>query len=221
MRAKACAQLGHPRSADSRLVRAGTDTRLVTTVPNWLALVGLVVPAATGLVGYVLAGRNERARDERAAAREAIARRASVRERLDEQSHAFQRETLLELQDVLQRLMRCTSRVILHDRRTLKERGELTLVGEELDRESYEIGVAAQRLQERVLERALREAIGQFRSQVSTIQASFVFVSEMSAEDGIAHLESQLATLGEYYTAITHLVGTALRIELGWLPENE
>jgi hypothetical protein len=89
--------------AYSWFVRIGPDTRRVTTVPAWLAVLGLVVPAGTGLIGYVLAGRNEQARDDRAAKREAVARRASVRERLQEQSHAFQRETLLELQDALQR----------------------------------------------------------------------------------------------------------------------
>jgi hypothetical protein len=192
----------------------------VTTVPNWLALLGLVVPAATGLAGYVLAGRNERARDERAAAREAMARRASVRERLDERRHAFQRETLLELQDALQHLVRCTARMILHDQKTLKEHGTLTLLGEELNEESYEIGVATRRLQERVLDAALRDAVEQFRSHVSGVEASFVVVNELSAEDGIKQLEGQLRTMTEHYVVVNELVGTALRVELGWLPEE-
>jgi hypothetical protein len=192
----------------------------VTTVPNWLALLGLVVPAATGLAGYVLAGRNERARDEREAARDAMARRASVRERLEEQSHAFQRETLLELQDVLQRLVRCTSRMILHDRKTLKEHGKLTLLGEALNEESYEIGVTTRRLQERVLDVALRDAVAQFHSHVSGVEASFVIVDDLSVEDGIKHLDGLQRDLAQHYVALSERIGTALRAELGWLPEE-
>jgi hypothetical protein len=134
----------------------------VTTIPNWIAVLGLIVAPVTGLLGYVLAGRNERARDERAAKREAVARRASVRERLDEERHAFQRETLLELQDALQRQVRCAAKVIIHDRSTLREHGTLTQVGPELSGESYEIGVTTRRLQERVLDGALRGAVGEF-----------------------------------------------------------
>jgi hypothetical protein len=192
----------------------------VTTVPNWLALVGLVVPAATGLAGYVLAGHNERARDERAAVREAMARRASVRERLDEQRHAFQRETLLELQDALQRLVRCTARMILHDQKTLKEHGKLTRLGEELDEESYETGVTTRRLQERVLDAALRAAVDEFRRHVTEVETSFISVNDMNAEDGIRHLDGLQMDLVQHYVRLSDQLGTALRVELGWLPEE-
>jgi hypothetical protein len=192
----------------------------VTTVPNWLALVGLVVPAATGLAGYVLAGHNERARDERAAVREAMARRASVRERLDEQRHAFQRETLLELQDALQRLVRCTARMIFHDQNTLKEHGKLTRLGEELDKESYEIGVTTRRLQERVLEGALRAAVDEFRRHVTEVETSFISVNDMKADDGISHLDGLQRDLVQHYVTLSDQLGTALRVELGWLPEE-
>ncbi|MCW3063320.1 MAG: hypothetical protein JWN32_492 [Solirubrobacterales bacterium] len=192
----------------------------MTTVPNWLAFVGLVVPAATGLAGYVLAGRNDRARDERAAAREAIARRASVSERLEEQRHAFQRQTLLELQDVLQRMVRCTAKVILHDQQTLKESGTLTQVGEELSNESYEIGVATRRLQERVLDPALRGAAEQFRAHVTGHELSAVALRELSADDALKRLEAQLRDLNGQYVVISDLVGASLRVELGWLPSE-
>ena len=200
------------------IVRLGPDTRRVTTVPNWIALLGLVVPAATGLAGYVLAGHNERARDERAAAREEMARRASVRERLEEQSHAFQRETLLELQDALQRLVRCTARVIFHDQKTLREQGKLTRLGEELDEESYEVGVMTRRLQERVLDAALRGAVEEFRRYVTEVEVSFVSVHDMKAEEGIRHLDGLQRDLVQHYVALSDQLGAALREELGWLP---
>jgi len=191
----------------------------MTTLPNWLAGLGLLVPAVTGLFGYVLAGRNEQARDERAAKREAVARRASVRERLEEQSHAFQRETLLELQDALQRQVRAVAKVIFHDRSTLRDQGKLTLVGPDLDAENYEIGVTVQRLQERLLDAALRDAVDNFRRHVVRVETSFIAVQEMSAEAGISHLEGLQQEIGEHYMALGDQIGTGLRAELGWLPE--
>jgi hypothetical protein len=54
-------------------------------------------------------------------AREESARRAALADRLEEDRHAFQRDTLLELQDELQRLARATTRILLQDERTVKE----------------------------------------------------------------------------------------------------
>ncbi len=192
----------------------------MTTVPNWLAVIGLVVPAGTGLVGYVLAGRNEQARDERAAKREAVARRASVRERLDEERHAFQRATLLELQDALQRQARSVAKIINYDRRTLRERGTLTLLGPELNDESYEIGVTTRRLQERVLDAALRDAVGEFRRHVADVETASIRMEGMSADAGVEHLDALQREVVGHYSALSDQVGKALREELGWLPEE-
>src|ERR1700756_3090739 len=60
--------------------------------------------------------RNEEARDKRAAAREDAARRAALTERLEDQRHDIQRETLLELQDELQQLARATVQILMFDR---------------------------------------------------------------------------------------------------------
>ncbi|MGA9314510.1 MAG: hypothetical protein WBV77_07775 [Solirubrobacteraceae bacterium] len=192
----------------------------MTTIPNWLAVLGLLVPSGTGLAGYILAGRNEEARDERTAKREAVARRISARERLEEQRHALQRETLLELQDALQRQVRCAAKVIFHDQQTVKQHGTLTQIGEELNEESYRIGVTVRRLKERVLDPELRVAIEQFHNHVSGLDASVVVVKEMSAQDGIKHLGGQLMNLTNHYTSVSDLMGTSLRVELGWLPEE-
>lgn len=192
----------------------------MTTIPDWLAILGLIVPSGTGLAGYVLAGRNEQARDERAAKREAVARRSSVRERLEEQSHAFQRETLLELQDALQRQVRSVARIIMHDRRTLREHGTLMQLGPELNDESYEIGVTTRRLQERVLDAALRDVVGGFRRHVADVETACIAMQEMSAEAGVLHLDGLQREVAEHYSALSDQLGAALRAELGWLPEE-
>ncbi|MHB8290407.1 MAG: hypothetical protein ACYDEY_14485 [Acidimicrobiales bacterium] len=188
----------------------------MTNIPDWLAALGLIVPALTGLVGYGLAGRNEEARDMRAAERETIARRSALGERLEEQQHAFQRETLLELQDVLQSQMRCAAKGILHDQRTLRSQGTLTLLGPELDEESYNTGVAIRRLRVRVLDSNLRDEIEEFHAFTSTIQASASVISNLpTAKDALARLESQMAELSQRYQAITETLGISLRTELG------
>jgi lambda repressor-like predicted transcriptional regulator len=139
---------------------------------------------------------------------------------LDEERHAFQRETLLELQDALQRQVRCATKVILHDRRTLQEHGTLKQLGPGLNAESYEIGVTTRRLKERVLDDALRNAVEEFRSHVAVIETSSVSLREMSAEAGVQHLDDLQRDLGRRYIILSDLVGTALRSELGWLPEE-
>lgn len=190
----------------------------VTTIPTWLAAVGVVVPAltaaASALGGYLLAGRNEQARDERAAERETTARLATVSDRRDEQRHAFQRETLLELQDVLQKQVRTSSRIIMHDRETLKEHGTLTLLGDELDQESYDIGVAVRRLQERVLDAELRDTVERLRVRVAVAGTGVAGPTQPTIDD----LEQRFRDLSDEYTAVSEAVGSALRAELGWMP---
>lgn len=206
-------------SESAVIVRLGSDTRRVTTIPDWLAIAGLLVPSATGLAGYVLAGRNDQARDDRAAKREVTARKASVRERLEEQRHAFQRETLLELQDVLQRRVRATARIVLHDRETLEKHGTLTAVGDDLDNETYELGVATRRLQERILDDGIRKAVGAFTERLTTAELP-VAVQDMSAEDGVKHFDRLLMSLTNDYLSVSGVIGEALRAELGWLPRE-
>lgn len=187
----------------------------MTNVPDWLAALGLIVPALTGIAGYGLAGRNEQARDVRAADREAVARRAAQGERLDEQRHAFQRETLLELQDVLQRQVRCTAKAILHDKRTLQSTGTLTQVGPELDQESYDNAVALRRLKVRVLDENLRNEIEAFHGFTASIQVPVAVISQTSPADAIKRLDEQMRELSERYEALTETLGISLRAELG------
>jgi len=52
----------------------------VSSIPVWYGVVSLVVPTGTGLLGYLLSGRNNEARDRRAAEREQQAARQLERE---------------------------------------------------------------------------------------------------------------------------------------------
>jgi hypothetical protein len=75
------------------------------------AVVGSITTLDGTLGGYWFSGRNDEARDKRADQRETRARRAVLAERLEEERHTFQRDTFLELQNLLLELARWSSLV--------------------------------------------------------------------------------------------------------------
>lgn len=82
---------------------------------TWVAAIGPITAAGGTLGGYWFAGRNEEKRDEQTAVREAAARRAPLAERLDDQRHEIQRETLMALQTELVQLARLTAQIVMYD----------------------------------------------------------------------------------------------------------
>ena len=177
----------------------------------WAAIVGPITTLLSGLGGYWLAGRNDDARDQRAAAREEAARRAALAERLEEQRHTFQRDILLELQDELQHLARITTRIAIQDRKTLKERGQLYLLPEEMSDEANQIVISVQRLRTRALDPVLRQAVADFIDLCSRDASA---LARASAETILAHLDQQEAQLTHRYIALNDLLGELLRQEL-------
>lgn len=192
----------------------------MTNIPDWLAALGILAPATTGLGGYWLAGRNEEARDKRAAAREVENRRTKLAERLDESKHTFQRDLLLELQDVLQRQVRATAKVLLHDKSTLLETGSFSLLGDDLNQECYNIGVNLNRLLVRVLDDTLRQHLEEFHIFSSKLEISLTQIKDVPVDKAIQFLEDCMHNLNEKYMAVNSALGDALRSELGRSPDK-
>ena len=184
----------------------------------WSAIIGPITTLLGGLGGYWLAGRNEETRDQRAASREQVARRAALAERLEDDRHGFQRDTLLELQDELQRLVRNTAQIVLQDQKTIKQYGQIYLLAGDLSDQAMQITVSVQRLRSRVLDDQLRAAIGDFVGLCSSagIQPTFPQgkVPDDQKDQELARLRRQNTQLAEAYAALTELVGTHLRSEL-------
>lgn len=185
----------------------------------WTAIIGPITTLLGGLGGYWLAGRNEDARDQRSARREQVARRAALAERLEEDRHSFQRDTLLELQDELQRLVRNTAQIMLQDEKTIKQFGQIYLLGGDLSDEAMQITVSVQRLRSRVLDDQLRAAIGDFVSFCASAGIAPTEYPQGKVPDdqkakAIGTLRMQNAKLGETYATLTELVGSHLRSEL-------
>lgn len=181
---------------------------------TWTAIIAPITTMLSGLGGYWLAGRNEETRDRRAAAREAASRRAALAERMEEQRHTIQRDTLLELQDELQRLMRITARINLQDRKTLKERRELYQLPEGLSDEAHQTTISVHRLRSRLLDPELREAVGDFVAECSRDAMSTAQYRGKPPEESITQLDQQLMETGQKYMALSEQLGEQLRREL-------
>jgi hypothetical protein len=185
----------------------------------WSVIIGPVTTLLGGLGGYWLAGHNEDARDQRAASREQVARRAALAERLEDERHGFQRDMLLELQDELQRLVRNAAQIMLQDQKTIKQFGQIYLLGGDLSDQAMQITVSVQRLRSRVLDDQLRAAIGDFVSLCSSTGIPPTDypqgkVPDDQKDQALAKLIKQNMQLAEAYATLTELVGNHLRSEL-------
>jgi hypothetical protein len=168
--------------------------------PWWVPVVSLVV----GLLGGYLA---DALRDSRAAAREeAAAERARARELA-----AFQRETLIELQDWLARLMRAMGAMHHVDYLNFRESGRWgrDAVGEEWNIGFHEATVNVHRYRVRAADADVQEA------------ADYVVKLAVAATQGAAHGEDDrqayaraaaaLDEAGTFYERMQELIGKRLR----------
>jgi len=184
-------------------------------VINWTAIVAVIGSIATvagSYGGYMVAGRNEEARDKRADQREARARRAALAERLEEERHTFQRDTLLELQDVLLRLSRWQGLVTSQDVKTLKEHGKRFQLPDEIGgEEPRNLVASAHRLRTRVLDSGLRTAIGDFIILCAQATAG---LDGMESDMAIHQLQSRDSEAATRYVELSERIGEHLRKEL-------
>ncbi|HEY1621750.1 MAG TPA: hypothetical protein VGG25_29285 [Streptosporangiaceae bacterium] len=131
---------------------------------DWTGIAAVIAPVTTllgVLGGYMLAGRNDDARDRRAAEHEIGARREAFAERLEEDRHTFQRDVLLGLQDELQHYVRNHAQTSMQDRKTIEEQGQL-FIDSTFGEDGRLATVSVQRLRSRVLDDNLRAEIGEF-----------------------------------------------------------
>lgn len=184
-------------------------------VPAWLAAVGAIVPAASGLAGYWLAGRNEEARDVRAAEREERARDVARQERLEDEREAFQRDVLLDLQDCLLAATRTTTEVVLQDRKTLKESGQMYLLPDDLSDRAHAAGVALLRIRERVLHSELRQELKALHEFSTEVELMSLKLRGVDAGQAIAQLDAASLELTQRHTRVNEILGRELRVLLG------
>jgi hypothetical protein len=185
-------------------------------VPAWLAVVGVIAPAASGLAGYWLAGRNDEARDERAARREERARFVTREGLLEDERQAFQREVLLELQDRLLAVTRSATEVIMQDRQTLKQQGQMyPLLPEDLNQRNHEAGVALLRIRERVLNDDLRHELKALQQFATEVELRSLKLRETEVNQAIRELDDATLELASRHERVNQILGRELRVVLG------
>lgn len=176
------------------------------------AVIGSIATVAGSYGGYMLAGRNEEDRDERADQREARARRAALAERLEEERHTFQRDTLLELQDVLLQLSRWQGLATSQDMETLKQHEKPSQLPDDIGGEGPRNLVAsAHRLRTRVLDSDLRTAIGDF---IILCTQATTGLDGMEPDKAIRQLQRRDAEAVTKYVKLAERIGEHLRMEL-------
>jgi hypothetical protein len=175
-----------------------------------------ITTLAAGLGGYWLAGKNEESRDERAATREAQARLEEQQDRIASRRNTIQLETLLELQDEMQRFLRATSDVMFQDRKTLRTNGTMTLLPEGMSEEDRAALISVRRLRVRLLNEPLRLDIEQFVVQCVQIGLKHVdlYKQQVPPVRLIQVIDEDGARISSAYETLTDSLGVQIRAEI-------
>lgn len=186
-----------------------------------LTLLSQIVTAAATLLaslgGYLLAGLNERRRDVRTQLRESESRRFERAAQLEDESHAFQRETLLSLQDALQKVARLTGKAMHFDHMQARD-GKYTQLPEGLDEQILAADVEVSRLTARVLDPHVRAAVKdltKLSAQLSTLPTD---LQGFKGADLERRGDVRLRDFGDGYNAVMEVLGEAVRREIDWRP---
>lgn len=187
------------------------DTTLLTQI---------VIAVATlfaSLGGYLLAGLNERRRDERTHLRASESRRFERVAELENESHAFQRDTLLSLQDALQKMARLTGKAMHFDHMQARE-GKYTQLPEGLSEEMLAAEVEVSRLTARVRDPQVRAAVKDLTELSAHLSTLPTDLQGLSGYDLERRGNAKLREFGDRYSAVAEVVGEAVRREIDWRP---
>lgn len=133
--------------------------------------------------------------------------------------HQFQLDTLLALQDAVQVMARLTGRSMHFDHMQARK-GEYSQLPPGYDAEMTANNLDVIRLRNRLLDDKLRNAIERFESAVAAATVPPVFFKGLSDDERELAANRLAREFGSEYTLVMGQLGTALRIELAWLPAN-
>lgn len=185
-------------------------TQIVIAVATLLASLG----------GYLLAGLNERRRDARTLARELELRVAERGLRRDDEAHAFQRESLLALQDAAQLMARLTYKAMHFDHMQARG-GNYTQLPDAISDDLYANRVEVRRLASHVLDAGVRAAVDSFEATSARLSTSPRYLEGLTGEDLENRAVASMGELNDGYGALTAALGEAARREIAWRPAVE
>jgi len=155
------------------------------------------------LVGGAVAIAAEYMRGRAAASLDAAKRRDDRQIGKD----AFQRETLLALQEALVAFQRAVALVHIADMRTLKERGGLFLLPEGLSDGVHQAGLRYMLLAQRVTDDALRAVLVGLNEEMARIEVGHLGRDDVTYEQ----VEAEHARFGEVGDEAQKALGQVLR----------
>jgi hypothetical protein len=178
-----------------------------STAVGWFTVVSTLSGFITGWLTEWF--RDERARKREREAAEAIsqrerdARSATRREQRFERRTSFQRQTLLDLQDSTQRLLRATGRMHHLDSMAFRsgEKWHGQLYPDDLDSETHAANVQTMKLASRVRDASIRSTTEELRSKC---------ISAMFSRDE-AEGDRLLVDAGNMFGALNKRIGEQLR----------
>jgi hypothetical protein len=167
-----------------------------------------LVPAGALVAGGLLTLAGGVLREHFASGREREARNAEREVARD----AFQRETLLELQDAILRVVRNTTQLRIHHRTVYADNGTYAREFDppELSDESRLAMVAATRLRQRVLDDSLRKRAGDVQTLCTHITMPPQLTGETDAE-AAERADAQSLQLPQEYNELENHLGRVLR----------
>lgn len=160
-------------------------------------------PVVTLVVGYLTKSVSDWLQHRRTLERDRETREADRQDKLFEHRAAFQRQTLLDLQETLMQLFRTTGVMHQHDLMEFRTTGEWqkSLFPQDLD-ESNRVAVArTSMLAVRVQDQKTRELVKNFKNATAA-------VTESAAAD---ESTAAMARIGPVFEELNHRIGDILR----------
>ena len=182
-------------------------------IPGWLAALAVIAPSVSAVGAYRLASLSDEGRDARAAEREERARLSAREDTLEHEHRMFQRDVLLDLQDRLIAVTRTATEILVQDRRTLTQSGQMHELPEDLRRGSYSADIALLRIRERVLSDELRQELRALQELTTEIVLSHR--GDADPDQAIARLDAASAELARRHARVNEILGRELRAVLG------
>lgn len=206
------------RSVETQLVTSSLRGLRVPDAATWTVVIAPITTLIGTLGGYWFAGRNDEKRDERAGRRERDARRDMRAERLGDQRHEVQRQTLFALQDELEKLL--ISHTVTATEMFLQQHGKQR--GDWASEKSSAIGYsetlsAVQRLHSRVLDPQLRGSVAHFIAKCNPYTIRYTD----PADEVNAEVQAQIMEVGWQYRDVMEQLGAELRRELDRLAPGQ
>jgi len=173
------------------------------TSSNWLPVISAAVTLISTSVGFISSQLMERSKDRHAYEREKEARESARRDNLFERRTEFQRQTLLDLQDAVMKLIRATGEMYHIDLMASRATGKWVkqLFPDELDNRAFSAGVQITVLGVRVRDKSIRDLLAQLKVHTDGV----VFAKNQ------AEAEGSLGKMSDSFAALNARIGEVLR----------